>query len=236
MTLNQAEHIKSQIKNMLSVKEILDFYVGTQDRNRRYKCPFNLSEHNNNLSIKHEHLCRCFSCSESWDEIDFVRKLFNYSTFSEALERIAIDFNLDMKEEIDEETVKRINEMKRKKEEKRKKQKEKEDLIRDICNKIGKRQGELEIVIKKHSPHNVNKLSIYAYTIHPDYVIMAQKQYEKNAMLLDVLLESDTDEKTDFIYGLAPFREHKAIRLNQTLDMIKEGVIKINDKGDVLYG
>lgn len=236
MTKNKMEFIKAQIKNTLSMKDILDFYVGEPNRNGRYKCPFNFSESNHNLSIKGDHMCRCFSCSDTWDEIGFVQKLFNYATFSEALSRIAVDFGFDISNDIDEQTIKKINAMKEEKQKKLKAKKDKEEFIKKLSNKIMKRQAELEQVIKENLPHNSNKISVYAFTKHPDYVMLAQWQYQRNAMLLDVLSKCDTDDRTDFIYGIAPFTEDKEARLDKTLDMIKQNVIKINKKGDVLYG
>lgn len=218
------------------MKDILDFYVGEPNRNGRYKCPFNFSESNHNLSIKGDHMCRCFSCSDTWDEIGFVQKLFNYATFSEALSRIAVDFGFDISNDIDEQTIKKINAMKEEKQKKLKAKKDKEEFIKKLSNKIMKRQAELEQVIKENLPHNSNKISVYAFTKHPDYVMLAQWQYQRNAMLLDVLSKCDTDDRTDFIYGIAPFTEDKEARLDKTLDMIKQNVIKINKKGDVLYG
>lgn len=236
MTTTQAEYIKSQIKTLVSMKDILDFYVGESDWAKRYTCPFNPTENRKNLSIKNQHLCRCFSCGETWDEISFVQKLFNYNNYHEALERIAVDFHLDTKDGLNSETVKRINEMKRQKEEERRRQKQKEEFVRKLCNKICDRQFQLENVIREHYPRKNKNLIVYGYTKHPDYVIKAMKQYLKNEMLLNVLMESDTDDRTDFIYGLAPFKEDKAKRKEETLDMIRQGVIKINEKGDVLYG
>ena len=236
MTKNKMEFIKAQIKNTLSMKDILDFYVGEPNRIGRYKCPFNFSESNHNLSIKGDHMCRCFSCSDNWDEIGFVQKLFNYATFSEALSRIAVDFGFDISNDIDEQAMKKINAMKEENQKKLKAKKDKEEFIKKLSNKIMKRQAELEQVIKENLPYNSKKIWVYAFTKHPDYVMLAQWQYQRNAMLLDVLSKCDTDDRTDFIYGIAPFVEDKEVRLDRTLDMIKQNVIKINKKGDVLYG
>lgn len=233
MRIVQAEYIKQQIKNGLSMTEILDFYVGERDRNRRYKCPFNPTESNKNLSVKGEHLCRCFSCSETWDEIDFVQKLFGYSTYHEALERIAIDFHLDTKEEIDKDTVKKINEMKAIKERERKQREEYEKFIKNIWNKVCDRNNFLYEVIRKHQPYNPNKISNYIFTEHPDIVIKAQKQYARNELFLDAFSDSNmVSERCCFVYGYEDGKE----RLSKMVDMIKSGVIKINSKGDVLYG
>ena len=232
----QAEYIKSQIKNGLSIKNILDFYLGEHNRIGRYKCPFNVTESHNNIGVKSEHSCRCFSCGESWDEIDFVKKLFNYKTYSEVLERIAIDFRLDTKDKLDKNTVEKINKFKLKKEKDRQIREERECFTRSIFNKVCERQYQLEETMNKYKPRNANKLTIYAKTRYPAYFMLAMKQYQKNEMLLNVLSESETDDRTDFIYGLAVSKEEKKKRKENLIDMLKSGIIKVNEKGDVLYG
>lgn len=236
MTITQSEYIKSQIKIMLSVRDILDFYIGDRNRNGRYKCPFNHTESNKNLGVKGDHLCRCFSCSESWDEISFVQKLFGCKNYHDALERIALDFNLDTKEEIDKDTARKIQQGKKARDAERQRLKEREECISALYNKICQRQYQLEEVIRKHLPFNSKNLTKYSYTEHPDFVIMAEKQRIRNGMLLNVLSESETDDRTDFLYGLAPFPEDRKERREKIVDMIQQGMIKINEKGDVLYG
>lgn len=229
----QAEYIKQQIKNNLSISEILDFYIGEKDRNRRYKCPFNPMESNKNLSVKGDHLCRCFSCSETWDEIDFVQKMFNYNTYYDALERIAIDFHLDTKEKIDKETIRIMNEMKAKKEKEKREKEEYEKFIKDIWNKVCDRNHLLYDIIRKNQPYNPSKINNYAFTGCSDIVIKAQKQYERNALFLDAFSDNDViSDRCCFLYGY----ENGKDRLSKIVDMIKSGVIKINIKGDVLYG
>lgn len=232
----QAEYIKSQIKNGLSIKDILDYYVGEHNRIGRYKCPFNLTESHNNLGVKGEHLCRCFSCGESWDEISFVKKLYNYKSYTEALERIAIDFRLDTKDELNKNTVEKIRKLKIKKEKENQKRKEQECFTRNIFNKVCERQYQLEETMNKYKPRNANKLTIYAKTRYPEYFMLALKQYQKNGMFLNVLSESETDDRTDFIYGPAVSKEEKKKRKENLLNMLKSGIIKVNNKGDVLYG
>lgn len=86
------EHIKSQIKNNLSTQDIIGYYLGQPNTARRWKCPFNHEEHNNNLSIKNG-MYQCFSCGYKGDGIDFVQR-YHKCDYSTALEIIAQDFHI----------------------------------------------------------------------------------------------------------------------------------------------
>lgn len=231
----EIEFIKDQIKQTLSLKEIVEFYVGQPNTyTKRYKCPFNHEENHCNLEVK-EKYWRCFSCGDSGDEILFVQKLFNLPDYPSALLRICADFNLKTTTEFDNDFYNKVAEFKRQKQLREKEQRELALTERVVYNHLLNRQEQLEQIIAEHEPHNPNKLSIYSYTKHPDYVMKAHVQWKKNETLIDVLLCHDLSDYDSAIYG---WEDDKKELKKQILHDIMNGQIKINKKGDVIsvYG
>lgn len=85
-------YVKEQIKQRLSTAEIIEYYLGKPNYVKRWKCPFNHEESNNNLSIKNN-MYQCFSCGFKGDGIDFVQRYLNCD-YSTALETIAKAFHI----------------------------------------------------------------------------------------------------------------------------------------------
>ena len=79
------------IKDRLTMREVLEHYGYTAKR--RIPCPLHNGE-DNNFEIK-EKTFMCYSQCGGGDVITFVQKLFNLS-FTEALKKIDIDFNLNL--------------------------------------------------------------------------------------------------------------------------------------------
>ena len=85
-------YVKEQIKQRLTTAEIIEYYLGQPNYAKRWKCPFNHEERNNNISIKNN-MYQCFSCGFKGDGIDFVQRLFQCD-YSTALEMIAKAFHI----------------------------------------------------------------------------------------------------------------------------------------------
>lgn len=85
-------YVKEQIKQRLTTAEIIEYYLGQPNYAKRWKCPFNHEESNNNLSIKNN-MYQCFSCGFKGDGIDFVQRYLNCD-YSTALETIAKAFHI----------------------------------------------------------------------------------------------------------------------------------------------
>lgn len=231
----EIEFIKDQIKQILTVKDIVEHYVGSPNNyTKRYKCPFNTKESNCNLEVK-DHYWRCYSCGKSGDEIEFVKELFGFKDYLTTLVQIAKDFNLKTTDKPDPEYDKKVKEIMRQKQEKEQEEKLFALTERKIYDLLLKRQSQLEAVILEHSPHNIQKLEIYAKTSHPDYVMKAQAQYDKNETLIHILLQYDISDYATAIYGWFPDKNDLK---KQVIRDIINGEIKINKKGDVtsVYG
>lgn len=238
MTKTEIEFIKDQIKQTLSLKEIIEFYVGEPNKyTKRYKCPFNHDESHCNLEVKGKYW-RCFSCNLSGDEIEFVRLLYNFDNFQQALTKIANDFGLRTYTERDPAYEKHIRKIKSERAEEKWRTRLQGKRLRAIYNKLIDRQNELEEIIKENSPYNSKRLAKYIYTKYPDIVMKAVKQHDINETLVKIMLGYDLNTYESSIYGSAiTFEEKNTLKNKVVCDIIKKK-IKINKKGDVIsaYG
>ena len=87
----------SEIKNKISMSDILNKYSFKKSRNNFICCPFH-SEKTPSMKI-YEQDFHCFGCGEHGDVISFVQKLFGLS-FPDTLKKIDTDFNLGLFEHI----------------------------------------------------------------------------------------------------------------------------------------
>ena len=238
MTKTEIEFIKDQIKQTLSIKEIIEYYIGQPNLyTKRYKCPFNREEHHCNLEVKGRYW-RCFSCNLSGDEIEFVKLLYNFDNFQQALTKIANDFGLRTYTKRDAEYEKKIRQIKNQKARTMRHERIYTKRTKQIYNTILNRQRQLEQVIEKASPYNSKKLEKYALTSNVDIVINAVKQLNINETIIKIMLGYDLDEYESFIYGSAITFEEKNVLKKKVIRDIIKGKIKINKKGDVInaYG
>lgn len=232
----EIEKIKDQIKQLLSLDEIISYYVGQKNHyTNRYKCPFNHDESKCNLEICDTYW-RCYSCGISGDEILFVQKLFNLPDYQSTLLKIAQDFNLKTDFEFDPEYEAKIQAIKTERERKEKEEEEFRLHKKEIYDKLIKRQHELERVIIEHNPDPRKSFNIYALTKHPEYVMLATNQYNKNEVLVNIFNEQDISDYASVIYNYIEDTPEQFLR--RVVADIVSGKIKINKKGDVVsvYG
>ena len=148
------EYLKDQIKQRLGIKLVIEYYVGSKaNYNGRYKCPFNHEEANCNLEIKARYW-KCYSCGDSGDEIEFVRKLFGFRNADQAIEKIAVDFNLDSTIKVDNSYVENLVKLKQQREEEKQRELAEKRYIDKIYNLICKRQDYWLQVIRGNKPYS----------------------------------------------------------------------------------
>ena len=232
----EIEKIKDQIKQLLTLDEIIGHYVGERNHyTNRYKCPFNHDESKCNLETNGTYW-RCYSCGISGDEIMFVQKLFNLPDYQSTLLKIAQDFNLKTDFEFDPQYEAKIQAMRLEREQSEKAEQDFRLHKKEIYDKLIKRQRELERVIAEHEPKPNKSLGIYALTKHPDYVMLAVDQYNKNEILVNIFNEEDISDYASVIYNYIEDTPEQFMR--RVVDDIVSGKIKINKKGDVtsVYG
>lgn len=234
----EIEFIKDQIKQTLTLKDIVEFYVGQPNNyTHRYKCPFNHDESKCNFEVK-DRYWRCFSCGASGDEIELVRKLFDIQDYQDCLLKIAQDFGLKVAKEFDPEYEKRIREIKAKREKEKYEQELFDKNCREIYNRLIKRQNQLEEIIKRNQPYNPKKLENYMKTDCPDILMHAVKQYNINEAVVNIFLGYDISDYDSAIYGYAVWADEKAELKKRVVNDIVAGKIKMDKKGDILsaYG
>lgn len=195
--------IKDQIKQKLSLQEIVEFYIGKNvGYNKRYKCPFNEQEEHYNLEVRNKKW-KCYSCGESGDEIEFVKKLFNKSTYKEALMQIAIDFKLETDFEHSPEYIAQMNKLR---EEKRLRE-EHEKLIAtnelELFNILLDKERKLESHLKKVQPFNEQNLGKYRYTSFASEFIKLKKQLDKTRDYIAILAGDDVDTMYNYTYNVS---------------------------------
>lgn len=238
MTKTEIEFIKDQIKQTLTLKDIVEFYAGQPNSyTKRYKCPFNHEESHCNLEVKDKYW-RCFSCNISGDEIEFVRLLFGLSDYKDCLLKIARDFGLKTSTEFDPAYEKKVREIKERREKEKRNAEMLQKITDEIFDRLIKRQTRLEEVIKEHSPYNSKKLEKYALTGHADIVVRATKQFNKNETVINILTENDISDEDSVIYGYAFSWEEKKDLKNKIIRDIINKKIVMNKKGDIVsaYG
>lgn len=235
MTRMQVEYAKRQIENNLTIVDALEKYgVSLKQKGSDFfgLCPFHNEKTPSFIVHPNTNKFHCFGCNEDGDMIDFVQKFFKCN-FIDALKRISIDFNIHIDEQFSNEEISNFRKQQIERDAQKKAKKEFDDFVKEITNKVCERNYVLYDIIQKNQPHNKNKLSIYAFTKHPEIVMKAQKQYDRNEMFLDAFSTLNVlSDREHFLYGY----EDADSRLVKIVDMIKQGMIKINEKGDVLYG
>lgn len=237
MTRTEIEKIKDQIKQVLTLKDIVEHYVGLPNQAGRYKCPFNHEERQNNLEIKNGYW-RCYSCNESGDEIEFVWKMFGLNDYKETLIKIAQDFNLDTTNKNDPEYLKRINEIKAQRELEKQKQEERIAYVRTLYDKIVKRNLFLEEKINEFNNVPLEEMNEQDFDKNFSLFLKVMTQKRKNDMIIDILSLTDQSGYGEFIFGSAYTEKEKVELKDKIIEDFIEGRIKINEKGDVVrvYG
>ena len=118
--------MKDYILELISMKDIIDKY-GFYIKHNMIRCPF----HNDKTaSMKiYDKSFYCFGCNKTGDLIQFVEYLFNLN-FKEAMQKINLDFNLNLSSniKIDYDKIKSIQE------EKQRKEKQKNIIFQQKCD------------------------------------------------------------------------------------------------------
>lgn len=86
-------YIASEIKNRVTMPQILRLYGFDVDRHNRIPCPLHGGT-DRNCGVKDDYI-HCFVCGESADQIKFVQKYFGLS-FADAISKINADFALGL--------------------------------------------------------------------------------------------------------------------------------------------
>lgn len=194
--------IKDQVKQNLTLKEIIEFYIGKDiGQNKRYKCPFNPNEQHHNLEIKGKRWY-CYSCGEGGDEVAFVMKLFDSSSYKEALEILANDFKLS-KNTIEDKKF--FDELKKKRE-KREKEKQFKQLLENKENelfiKLINKNKYIVSRMEKILPYNKYNLGGYRFSSLAGEYIKLDKEQHIIDNLINILSLNDVDISYIYKYNI----------------------------------
>lgn len=116
-----------QIKYLLGIKNVVEFYGISLNSKNKAKCPFHSEKTESFYADVNRNKFYCFGCSENGDSTDFVSKLFGIS-ISDACKKINEDFNLGLGGKLTLEQKKIIQKRVNVESEKEKERKEKEAL------------------------------------------------------------------------------------------------------------
>ena len=99
--------MKDEILSLVTMQDILEKY-NIKRNGSMFNCPFHGSDKHPSAKA-YKNSFYCFTCAKTGDLIQFVQYLFNLS-FQEAMQKINIDFNLnlDNNAKIDKEKIKKI--------------------------------------------------------------------------------------------------------------------------------
>lgn len=156
--------MKDKILSILDMKDIIKHYNIDENRNMCI-CPFH-EDKKPSLKI-YDKSFYCFGCNKTGDLIEFVQQLFNLN-FKEAMQKINIDFNLNLNFYNTKEKKKKLYDLQNK----YKLEKNKKELIKKIktnkysflCNKIHKYNNIIEKLKKECSFDNwEEKVEIIAF-------------------------------------------------------------------------
>lgn len=104
---------KDIILSLLNMEDILNKY-NIKSKRGMFKCPIHNEKHPS--AKAYGKTFKCFGCGKNGDFIQFVQYLFNLS-FQEAMEKINLDFNLNLdNNKIDYKKIKKIEKERKQKE------------------------------------------------------------------------------------------------------------------------
>lgn len=145
-------YINEQIKEAVSMRDVISRYGFKLGKNGRMPCPFH-GGRDENLGIIKDRAFNCFVCGAKGDIFDFVMKLFNIP-FGKALNKLCEDFSLpygncmSLSQKERDELIRRSDEVKRQRllREQRRKQ------LEDECWELRSTVLDLEDDIERYSP------------------------------------------------------------------------------------
>lgn len=154
---------KEIILNTLNMNDILSKY-GIKNNRGMFSCPFHGTDRHPSAKA-YDKTFYCYSCNKSGDIIQFVQYLFNLS-FQEAMEKINLDFNLNINSnyKVDFKKIKQLERERKQKEINKKKQNE---YYMQLCkkrlyinNKIRELKKEINILNWEKQAYKISKLQM----------------------------------------------------------------------------
>lgn len=163
-----------QIKERVSIEEILDRYWSAPNREGRYKCVFHNGK-DYNMLVKNG-FAYCFVCNESADCIKLTSIIFNIS-IGEAIRKIDEDFNLGLGKPLTAQEKRKYAEQQKAREIAKQRQANLEKFERECLDKIAEKLRIAdEYLLQKQFNGIVNSAEMYQYSDTIDFVMYKKAQ------------------------------------------------------------
>lgn len=202
------------IKQKLTLREIIEYYLGQPASNGRWKCPIHNGEHFN-FMINSKRTWKCFSCGANGDEIELVMKMFNLSC-PMAIKKILTDFNIACEDGNNDKIRKELERQAQQREKDKKIALAIKKLEMVVFDTLIEQRDKCEDILKKNKPHNSSRLESYQEFGYAERFIKAEKQLEVINAYLDIISCKDIKEPFAYMYP-ANTREEKENRKNSFL-------------------
>ena len=169
-----------QIKERVSIEEVLDRYWSAPNREGRYKCAFHNGK-DYNMLVKND-FAYCFVCNESADCVKLTSKIFNI-TIGQAIKKIDEDFRLGLGKPLTAQEKRKYAEQQRARERERKRQEEMAKFESECIAKISEKLKVADDYIREKSfKGEVGSAQMYHYTDTINYK-MFMKAIERKRWL-----------------------------------------------------
>lgn len=208
-----------QIRELVSVKDVLDRYWSSPDRNGRYKCCFhNGNDYNMTLDAKSK-WCHCFVCGKNGSAIDIVRAIFGLG-FKEAMAKINSDFGLGLDKPLSPQEKREFAAMEEALRKRKAEIKAEEEFVDDLFMKLTAKVKSWEVIEFKTRQRDRD---MHEYAESKDFLAnrKAQREVERLDYLFWLLLQGRP--QSDGSYWEMVYGDDKYV----VLEKIKKGEITI---------
>lgn len=204
------------VKDTLKMQEVLERYLGSPDRMKKWLCPFHHDQHPSLSVNERTNKFKCFACGEGGDVIDFAEKYFK-CTQREALLTLSDDFGLGLAAGRRENT-RRTNKIVQQREFEREAEEELERRCKEQKKKIFLSLWVARDVYYCNCPRKGENFNSFAETARPNRCLWASVQEEYSLWLLDCL-------------DCEPFDEYNA-KFHFDLDVLHKNPMDFADCGE----
>lgn len=208
--------IRDNIKNRLTLEQIIEYYLGKPSYNHRWKCPIH-NGNNNNLGVNGKRTWKCYKCGANGDEIQFVMQVFNLS-YCNAVIKIANDFNIP----IENTDTKEIERQIKLREQQRKKDLERANAMKNYEKKL------YDILLKLRDKYTsvINKLSKQNLSIESSYNLItnfmkAKKNLEIIELYISILICEQLRGDNELLYPATTREELEQRKIDFLRDCYK---------------
>lgn len=228
------------VKDTLKMQEVLERYLGSPDRMKKWLCPFHSDKHPSLSVNERTNKFKCFACGEGGDVIDFAEKFFKCSQ-REALLTLSDDFGLGLAVGR-RENPRRTNKIVQQREFEREAEEELERRCKEQKKSIYLALWVARDVYYRNCPRKGENFNSFMETARPNRCGWAAVQEEYSLWLLDCLDCEPFDEyNAKFHFDLDILHKNpmdfaeRGENSNWRLGKRKRKVLEMLEKGEIGY-